>query len=304
MSSKDILILGSEGFIGTNLCKYFSNKGYELWGADISGKGHPALHRFIPVTLVNADWLSLFSEKSYDLCINASGKGDVHFSVIHPYEDYLTNTFELARILETIRVSGNSCRFLHISSAAIYGNPRQLPVKETDQPAPLSPYGFHKLMSEEICKEYHAIYKIPIAIVRPFSVYGPGLKKQLLWDAYQKYRNNKNELELWGTGNESRDFIFIDDLARSFDLILESGKMEGEVYNIASGNETTIKDVVTKLFALLDNKTVIKFNNQSREGDPLNWKADISRIRELGFEPETSLDKGLQMLVNWLRTQD
>ena len=299
-----ILVIGSEGFIGSKLCNYFYEMGMQVWGADIVSKIDQEFYSYTQLSKDKADWDYVFALERFDYCINAAGKGDVSFSIDQPLKDFKLNVLELVRILDAIRYNDYKLGFIHISSAAIYGNPKQLPVKETDQPAPLSPYGFHKLMSEEICKEYHSIYKIPIAIVRPFSVFGPGLKKQLLWDAYQKYLNSKNELELWGTGNESRDFIFIDDLARALHTILASGKMEGEVYNIASGIETTIKEVITKLFALLDNKTAIKFNNQSREGDPLNWKADISRIRELGFEPETSLDKGLEMLVNWLRTQD
>jgi len=80
----------------------------------------------------------------------------------------------------------NKCKYLHISSAAVYGNPKQLPVKETDNCQPLSPYGWHKWMSELICQEYFRLYNIRSLIVRPFSVYGPGLRKQLFWDLYGK----------------------------------------------------------------------------------------------------------------------
>ena len=238
--------------------------GMQVWGADIVSKIDQEFYSYTQLSKDKADWDYVFALERFDYCINAAGKGDVSFSIDQPLKDFKLNVLELVRILDAIRYNNYKLGFIHISSAAVYGNPKQMSVNETDETAPLSPYGFHKLMSEEICKEYHAIYKIPIAIGRLFSMYGPGLKKQLLWDAYQKYLNSKNELELWGTGNESRDFIFIDDLVRAFHLILESGKMEGEVYNIASGNETTIKEVITKLFTLIDNTMDITFNNQSR----------------------------------------
>jgi dTDP-glucose 4,6-dehydratase/UDP-glucose 4-epimerase len=219
----------------------------------------------------------------------------------HPFIDFESNTLDTMRILEAIRRFNITCRYLHISSAAVYGNPEALPVNEDTSKLPLSPYGWHKLMAELICQEYNGVYKLPTASVRPFSVYGPGLKKQLFWDIFQKAKINPKRIELWGTGKETRDFIYIDDLTYCISIIIEKAQMVGEVYNIASGEESTIKSAVEFFFNCMGWSTQMTFNNNVREGDPLNWQADIKKIVEMGFVPGTSLKQGLIRLSEWLK---
>jgi dTDP-glucose 4,6-dehydratase/UDP-glucose 4-epimerase len=295
-----ILILGSEGFIGSHLVRYFKNNGYEVYGCDLVSTASCPYH-YTKISKEMPEWETVFSGNHFSFCINASGSGNVNYSVTHPFTDFESNTLDTIRILESIRLYNPDCRYLHISSAAVYGNPALLPVTENASCDPLSPYGWHKLIAEQLCKEYNSIYKIPITIVRPFSIYGPGLKKQLFWDIYQQTLADGQEIALWGTGKESRDFIFIDDVMRCFHLILEHAAMNGEIYNLASGTETSIADAVNIFFKKMGLHPEVVFNKQVREGDPLNWKADISMIRSLGFDPAVSLDKGIESLVKWLK---
>ncbi len=294
-----IIILGSEGFIGSHLVQHFNRLGYQVFGCDLVEK-RSAFFTYFQIEKALLQWNSIFSEHQFDFCINAAGNGNVNYSVTHPFEDFESNTIDTIEILDSIRKYNPTCRYLHISSAAVYGNPATLPVNESAACNPVSPYGWHKLMAEQICKEYSAIYKLPVAIVRPFSIYGPGLKKQLFWDTYSKYKENPAGIELWGTGKESRDFIYIDDVVNCFELLLNKADMKGEVYNLASGNETLIRDAVDKLFMFFEQKPVVTFNNSTREGDPLNWQADISAITRLGFTPSVGLDAGIRKLADWL----
>lgn len=294
-----IFILGSKGFIGSHLVEYYIKKGLHVSGCDLIEKGKEN-YSYYQISLLSTEFEQIFEREQFDICINAAGSGLVGLSLSRPLSDFEANTVTVIHILEAIRKCKPLCKFIQISSAAVYGNPKVLPVSENEALNPLSPYGWHKLMSEMICKEYTQIYQLNTVITRPFSVYGPGLKKQLLWDVFQKIIKSDQILELWGTGNESRDFIYITDLVRAIDLILINGEFKGEAYNIASGKETTIKEIINLLLNTLKKKTALNFNQQVKKGDPLNWHGDIKRIKEIGFEPEITEEVGIKYLSEWL----
>lgn len=294
-----VLILGSEGFIGNHLVKFFLQKKWEVTGCDLI-EASVTGYQYHKISLLSADLEQLFVGLRYDTCINAAGSGNVPYSLTHPLSDFEANVSSVIHVLEVIRKYNPDCRYLHISSAAVYGNPRQLPIEETAVLAPLSPYGWHKQMSEQLCLEYYQQFGVRTAVTRPFSVYGPGLRKQLFWDVYQKLAKAGDALELWGTGKESRDFIHVEDLVQALWLILEKGNMEGEAYNVATGVETTIEQAVGLFIRSLQKNTTLTFNQKGRPGDPLYWRADISRLTSLGFEPAWSLEKGLQLTANWI----
>ena len=297
-----ILILGSEGFIGSHLINFYLLKGYDVFGVDLFEQSRSKItyHQL----LINHDTLSdVLKQHSFDYCINASGNGDVNLSVSNPELDFKSNTFFTFQILEGLRLHNPKCKFLYFSSAAVYGNPEKLPVSETDSIKPISPYGWHKLLSENICTEYFELYNIQSAIVRPFSVYGPGLKKQILWDVFMKSAQQSENIELWGGGQEARDFINIDDLVVAIDLILSLPILKADVYNIASGEMTLIKDVAHLLLKNLGINKSIVFNGLVHKGNPIQWKANISKLNKLGFVSNISIEKGLFNLAAWLKTQ-
>ena len=136
--------------------------------------------------------------------------------------------------------------------------------------------------------------------MRVFSAYGPDLKKQLFWDLYQKTRKGK-VIELLGTGSESRDYIFIEDLVRASEIIAINAKLQGEVINVATGIETTIREAAEIFIEALGWDGEISFSGSNRKGDPENWCADLSKIKEMGYSSKFSLDAGLKIYCRWLR---
>ena len=297
-----ILVLGSNGFIGNYTANYFHELGHEVLGCDLI-EGEKNKYKFHKLKIANYNVEEIFSSNQFYFCINAAGNGDVNKSIVAPTDDFESNVVFTLKILEAIRKSDSSCKYLHISSAAVYGNPTKLPISETDSLKPISPYGWHKLLSEQICKEYFELYSIHSAIIRPFSVYGPRLRKQIMWDVFEKTKNNENKLELWGTGEETRDFVFIDDLIKSIELILLHSPMHADVYNIGSGEMSCISDVVKILLEILEKKNEIYFNGITRIGNPLKWQSDISKIKNIGFIPSVNLYRGIQSLAIWLKSQ-
>jgi nucleoside-diphosphate-sugar epimerase len=297
---KKLLVLGSEGFIGHHVVMFALQHGCTVTGVDLIDK-KPAGYQYEKLSLLSADLDSFLHENRFDLIVNCAGSGNVGFSIQHPVTDFDFNTRSVIFVLEAIRRHMPEARYIHLSSAAVYGSPMFLPVAETSAIQPISPYGFHKWMAEIICKEYSVLHGMSISVVRPFSVYGPGLQKQLLWDVYQKAKLN-NEVELWGTGDETRDFIFVEDVAKAIMVIAEADQEAYNQFNLASGVSVTIKTAVEELFRALSWERNLSFNQQVREGDPRFWQADVSKLNAVGFKPSFSLQQGLNFTATWLHT--
>lgn len=296
-----LLILGSEGFIGSHCVKYFKETGAVVWGVDLFESASQN-YFYTKVSRLSPEFDEMLEATAFDAVINAAGSGNVPYSMTHPLSDFEANCLDTIRVLDAIRRHSKECKYIHLSSAAVYGNPRKLPISEEDQGIPLSPYGWHKWVSEQLCKEYTSVYQLKTAIIRPFSVYGPGLKKQFFWDMYQKINAGNGSIELFGTGKESRDYIYIHDLIIAIDLVLKNAQMNAEVYNIASGEETTINEAASIFFRALEVETDFKFNNKVREGDPLNWRADVTKLKGLGFRKQYTIETGLSQLADWMKS--
>jgi len=293
-----ILVLGARGFIGMNVVNSLVGLGYTLVGCDlVEHSTHE--YSYHKISIYSSDFESLF-EEPIDVCINAAGSGNVSYSTIHPLSDFESNTLAVIKILDAIRRFRPSCRYIHISSAAVYGNPKRLPIHEKNQLAPISPYGYHKWISEIICKEYHHLYNIAISIIRPFSVYGNGLRKQLLWDICQKLSSN-DSVKLFGTGKETRDFIHIADLCNLIEKIIDTDVNNYKIYNAGTGIETTLEKIAQLFCKYSMGEKSISFSGEKKIGDPLNWRADISRASTLGFIPQVAIEDGIEQYINWFQ---
>ena len=178
---KSILIIGSGGFIGSNLAIKSLQLGYNVYGIDVK-ELHNKEYIYFNFSIESDDFLRIMDQIKFDYIINCSGSGDVSFSIQNPLTDFQLNVSSVFVILNAIKDFQPNTTYLHFSSAAVYGNPDTFPISETSIVKPISPYGFHKYQSEMICKEFAELYDMNIKIIRAFSVFGIGLRKQLLWD--------------------------------------------------------------------------------------------------------------------------
>lgn len=286
-------MIGSKGFLGSNLFNYFSQK-HKVYGCDILNDKNK---NYFQVIKTNPDYSQIFKENKFDLCINASGSSNIQLSLTNPNLDYTLNVDNVKKILDSIKDYNPECKLLQISSAAVYGNPDSLPIKENSSKKPISIYGKNKLIAEQLCNKYAKKHNIKITIVRPFSIYGPGLRKQIFWDLHQ--RSKQGEINIYGTGNESRDFIYISDFINSMNLIVSKGLFKEEIYNIANGDEIFIKDAVKTFFKNRDIK--YNFTGLIKIGDPINWKSDISKIQSLGYKTQINIKEGINNYLEWLK---
>lgn len=293
-----ILIIGSEGFIGSHLVEYFNEQNEAVIGADIKAvqKEH-----YVQVNPYEPDYDAIFSAYSFSLCINASGSANVKFSFAQPKIDFDSNTMTVFRLLNAIRVHQPTCKFINLSSAAVYGNSSNKPLQEDTACKPVSPYGYHKWYAELICKEYADLFNLHTCSARLFSVYGEQQEKLLFWDMWQKFLNNPNQIELFGTGNEARDFLYVIDIAKALFIIYKKGNFDGTAINVASGKATAIKDAAELFFKKLNNNITYNFSQHAKQGDPDILAADINKLASLGFTSSYQLSEGLEKYIQWLQ---
>ena len=297
---KRVIVTGANGFIGKKIMNYFSANGYVAQGWDVSSSEDNSV---LEVNILNRkDVLEHLAAFNPELIIHCAGCADVSKSIEHPESDFEGNVILTHNLLFSLHeLKMDDIGFIFLSSAGVYGNPRYLPIDEEMQLNPLSPYALHKVMCEEICVYFAKNYKMRVKIARIFSAYGSGLKKQIFWDMLNKYKKY-GYIEMFGTGNESRDYIHVDDVVRALFLIANSDDNH-IIYNVANGEEVKIKEVAEIFSDCLNiSHDLIKFNGVVREGDPLNWKADISRIERIGYKKNIEMTEGLLDYINWGKT--
>lgn len=294
------LIIGSKGFIGSHCIDYFKSQGHQIWQVDVNETQEENCY---VIDRHNSDFSIPFQDNQFDVCINASGSAHVGFSFENPSKDFELNVVNVQKILVAIRDYNKDCKFINFSSAAVYGNPQFLPITEKDICKPLSPYGFHKLQSELLLTEYHNFFGLKTCNLRVFSAYGPGLKKQLFWDLYKKSLDN-DVISLFGSGNETRDFIYIDDLMQIIYLVIQNSTFEGSTYNVANNVEITIAEAAQIFVNEFCPKKRIIFNGEVKVGDPSNWVANNSKLVEIGYKNSVSIISGLKRYVAWLKENE
>lgn len=303
IEADNILITGVNGFIGSNLAKECVKRGYNVIGIDIAST------TIIPQICYHQ--LNLYTDsidaivtlyKPYAV-IHCAGMADVGYSVKHPESDFISNVIVSRNVLYSIKDCSKKSRFIYLSSAAVYGDPSVTPINEKVERNPISPYALHKTLVEDMCWYFIRQYDMDIRILRIFSAYGNGLRKQIFWDMGQKLAKTK-QLELFGTGNETRDFIHIRDLVDAILLVMNVTDTSERIYNIANGKENSIRKITEIFCCVLGLKAdIINFNQQTRAGNPTHWCADISKLLALGYSQTISIEKGIEEYVNWLKEE-
>lgn len=296
-----VLVTGSSGFIGSRIANELVRAGHRVVGVDRRMVPHLRFEQ-IECDLLSMDLVGFLSSLAPEMVVHCAGNANVSVSVQNPSLDFESNTVVLHRLLNSIKASHLCPRFVFMSSAAVYGNPSALPIAEGTLSRPISPYGIHKKMCEDLCEYFARVEAIPAVVARIFSAYGAGLRKQLFWDLAAKIGKG-GPVELFGTGNETRDFIHVNDVVRAVLLLLERG--EPKVYNIASGEETTIRTAASLLITSMKGSVDrLRFNGMVKEGDPLYWRADVSSLQSLGFKTSMHMEAGLEDYAHWILAEE
>lgn len=304
-TSGTILVTGAGGFLGSHLCKHFARSGRKVWafGRNLSRKATlhgwaDLLEGIVELELPSSRFARKVAAIQPDLVVHCASSASVPLSMKDPRADLRQSIGVYGDILEAVRTESPRTEVMLLSSAAVYGQPHRIPTPEDEPPAPVSPYGFHKWMCELLSREYAEIYGLRTTNLRIFSAYGESLYKQVVFDTLTKLADpSREEIELFGTGEETRDFLHASDIAQAVLAIHASGTTG--TFNVASGRPTSIRQLVELLNGYSSSPKRLKFKGDARPGDPDRWCADISKLASTGFRPTVELEDGLRRVSTW-----
>jgi len=301
---KTVLITGVTGFLGRYTAAHYQSLGWKVVGIGTRAEENAPqdLARYVRMELPSTALADLVREVTPDVCIHCAGRASVELSMTDPAADFRSGVDAVFNILDSVRVNAPDCRVVYLSSAAVYGNPERLPIVETDPLRPISSYGFHKLIGEQLCAEFTTVYGLRTSAVRIFSAYGPGLRRQVVWDVCRKALTQPS-LTLRGTGDESRDFIHARDVAAALSIIADRAECRAETYNLAGGVETTMRTLAETILDKTGRKIPIEVDGIAHAGVPRNWRADMSKLAALGFKPEITLTHGIEAYAHWCHAE-
>jgi UDP-glucose 4-epimerase len=306
--SGTILVTGAHGFIGRHVCRDLANHGARVCGvghgnwppADAERSGLTAWVNG-EVTAANLDAIAA-AHGPLAAVVHLAGGATVGASLSAPLEDFSRTCATTARLLDWIRQRSARTAVLAVSSAAVYGAGHQGAIAEGAATNPYSPYGTHKLVMEMLCRCHARDFGIAMLIVRLFSVYGEGLRKQLLWDLCSALES-RGSANLAGTGQEIRDWIHVADAARLIRCTLPLASTEAPAVNGGTGQGTPVATIARELASAWGGNPLITFSGVGRAGDPHSLVADIRAAGAAGFEPQVPLRSGLQRYVEWFRSR-
>ncbi|MBR0780561.1 NAD-dependent epimerase/dehydratase family protein [Bradyrhizobium iriomotense] len=305
-----IWVTGANGFIGRHLVRELAGGGHTVHGV-----GHGALDPADARALGLQAWINGEVDAANLNALAAThglpshvfhlaGGSSVGLSIERPFEDFSRTVASTARLLEWLRSFAPESRLIVVSSAAVYGADHAGPIPESAVLTPMSPYGHHKLMMEQLCQSYVRSFGIRCAVVRLFSVYGPNLRKQLLWDICSRLRSEQRTLNLGGSGAEIRDWTDVRDVVRLLARVAEVAWQDDfDVINGGSGRGVSVAGIAEGLIGHWGSKTAVQFSGVARLGDPISLLADNARVLEMNFDWRIPLERGLADYVAWFKGQ-
>lgn len=311
MVEKRILILGGLGFIGKNLYETLSRQGHSVTlVADVVDESDSFLTADVKKNLVRGSILDgKFMEglvEGFDVIYSLAGRSGASDSIRDPYSDLDRNLKGHLNILEACRKKNTSAILVFPSSRLVYGKPMHNPVSEQHPLNPESIYAIHKLTVEHYYLLYQRLYNIKSIILRISNPYGP----------YQKFGSNNygilnwfihkaltgEEIEIYGEGNQKRDFLHIDDLVAVLTSCITSSSMFGKIYNIGYGQGISVRDTVNLIVENVPGAKV-RFKpwpEMDRKIETGDYISDISLIkRDTGWQPIISFEDGIKATIRF-----
>lgn len=273
--------------MGGTLGRYAARAGHQVVGTGRSRQTDetwPGEYAQADATAVN--FSEIIRRFAPDVLFHAAGTASVGASLSDPLGDLQAAALTCANVLEGVRRSGAKPLVIIPSSAAVYGNPESLPVKENAPLQPISPYGFHKAVCEVLAREYAECFGLDVIICRFFSVFGSAQRRLLVWELHKQLAGRDQIAWIDGTGSESRDFLHIDDVAEVVLQLVENraSNPEGDnclIVNVGRGTETPVREIAEQLRSMIAPDKEIRCRGNLRKGDPLRWSADISGLKSL-----------------------
>jgi len=307
-----IFLTGCAGFISSKTAEFLLEQGNEVIGVDNLNDAYDPklkhwrleqLQRYPNLKFISLDiseWeptkATFEAHLPYDAVINLAARAGVRQSVENPWVYISTNTTGALNLLELCRQHGVQ-KYVLASTSSLYGN-NERPFRE-DQPTdhPLSPYASSKKGAETMCYTYHHLYGLDITVLRYFTVYGPAGRPDMSIFRFIRWIAEEEPLQLFGDGLQERDFSYVDDIAQG--TIAGLKPLGYEIINLGGDRPVSLLWIIEKLEELIGKKARWTSQPMHPADVKATW-ADITKARTLlGWEPQISLEEGLQRSVQW-----
>lgn len=305
------LVTGVAGFIGSSLAERLIDKGYEVVGVDcfvdyyarslkernLSKIRESKNFQLFECNLNQLDLVPILSE--CELVFHQAAQAGVRASWGSYFASYCDHNINATqKLLEAAKECRNIKKIVFASSSSVYGDAETLPTSEKVVPAPVSPYGVTKLASEHLMRLYAKEARVPTVSLRYFTVYGPRQRPDMAFHRFCRAALEGKEISLYGSGEQSRDFTYIDDIVDANLLAAEKGE-PGQVFNLGGGSVVTINQALEVLQRKIGKLNVKRHERQ--QGDALHTSADCSSAKQkLGFTPKIGVEQGLLKELAWM----
>ena len=305
------LVTGTAGFIGSHLSERLIEAGHEVVGLDaftdyyarsikesnIASLTKRRRFRFIESSISDANFDDVLDGVTH--IFHLAAQAGVRKSWGADFAVYTELNIDATQRLLEASVSRRIERFVYASSSSVYGDAAPIPMLETARPAPLSPYGVTKLAAEHLCMLYHANYNVPTVAVRYFTVYGPRQRPDMAFHRFLKAIHHNEPLSLYGDGEQTRDFTFVEDAVAATIAAAERGA-DGSVYNVGGGSRISMNEILD-VMAECTGKAPDVQRGETQRGDMRDTFADTTRAKtDLGFTPRVILRDGILAEYQWL----
>ena len=310
-------VTGAAGFIGSKVCEFLLRDGHQVVGIDNFDpvydlrmkewrlnrfKDHPAFS-FYKESICDRDMLAKIAAKHphMDGIINLAAKAGVRDSVSDPWSYYETNLTGTLNLLDMCRQNGIP-KFIMASTSSIYGEDAPYPTPESaGSSLPLQPYAASKKAAETLCYSYHYLHGIDVTVLRYFTVYGPAGRPAMSMFRFNKWISEGSEVKVFGDGEQTRGFTYLDDIASGTILALKP--LGYEIINLGGHESISINDLIKKFEQVTGKKANVKHYPQNPADMSASW-ADTSKAKELlGWEPAFTLDEGIREVSEWYQQE-
>ena len=306
-----VVITGGAGFIGSHIAEEVA-KEYEVviidnlddyYSPDLKRRNLEILLanpnvRFIEGDITDPDLLRRVIDSDVEFVFHEAAQAGVRISVENPFKPNNVNVLGTLNVLKASLDAGVK-RVINASSSSVYGKVQYLPFDEAHSTMPVSPYGVSKLAAEHYCRVFYEVCGLPTVSLRYFTVYGPRMRPDLAISIFTRKMLANEPITVYGDGEQTRDFTYIDDIVRVNRRLLETSAADGYAMNVGGGHRITVNDLIAHLREITGSMSEVVYSDKQK-GDAEHTLADTSLARELvGYRPEVSIEGGLGRFVEW-----
>lgn len=312
-----IVITGGAGFIGSHIAENLAKNGHEIvivdnldpyYSVDLKKRNLDIVLNSGDATFINADVTNLVRMKeiidsTVDYVYHEAAQAGVRISVEDPFKPNHVNVLGTLNVLKASLDAGVK-KVINASSSSVYGKVKYLPFDEQHPTEPVSPYGVSKLAAEHYCRVFYEVYGLPTTSLRYFTVYGPRMRPDLAISIFTRKMLANEPITIFGDGEQTRDFTYIDDIVRMNQKLLEISDADGSSMNVGGGHRITVNDLIAHLRDITGSASDVVYSDKQK-GDAEHTLADISLARELvRYKPETTIKEGLSLYTMWHKQKD